>query len=205
MALSDRLPGTLQENLLTLLVHSDEHGRAVASLVDPALFEGDYRIVAEKACEYWARYNQAPKAHMSDLLSDILESKHDRRAGTFRSILIEMLRLSESINAKYALDSVRAFVRMQRFQTDILEAAKRLHSRHELALPEVEEMLASLLRSRDLTFERGITLNDTHKLIEYLSTQAAEFKIGIEELDKRGIAPMRPRKTFIPGSGSRAQ
>ena len=129
MAVSNRLPGTLQENLLTLLVHSDEHGRVVANLVDPALFEGDYRIVAERTCDYWARYGQAPKAHVADLLSDILDSPHDRRGTTFRGILVEMLRLSESINAKYALDSVRTFVRMQKFQAATLDAARPTFSR----------------------------------------------------------------------------
>lgn len=191
MPVGDRLPGTLQENLLTLLVHSDEHGKVVANLVDPALFEGDYRIVAERACDYWARYGRAPRAHMADLLSDILESTHDRRGGTFRSILIEMLRLSEAINPKYAVDSLRVFVRMQRFQSAVLETARKLQSQRELALPEVEEMWGDLLRARDATFDRGASLNDTDRLIDFLRNQATEFSVGIDELDSRGIAPMR--------------
>ena len=191
MPIGERLTGSLQENLLTLLVHSDEHGRVVANLVDPALFEGDYRVVAERAVDYWGRYGRAPGAHMADLLSDILESKHDRRGGTFRSIMLEMLRLSESINAKYAIDSLRSFVRMQRFQGAVLDTARKLQSQRELALPEVEEMWSELLRARDSTLDRGVSLNDTEKLIDFVRNQATEFSMGIDELDARGIAPMR--------------
>ena len=191
MPASDRLPGSLQENLLTLLVHSDEHGRVVAGLVAPALFEGDYRVIAERAVDYWARYSRAPGPHMADLLSDILESKHDRRGGTFRSIIIEMLRLADSINPKYAVDSLRAFVRVQKFQSAVIETARKIQAQRELALPEVEEMWADLLRARDATLERGVSLNDIDKLVAFVRGTAVEFSVGIDELDRRGVAPMR--------------
>jgi hypothetical protein len=202
MPAPDRIPGTLQENLLTLLVHSDEHGKIVANLVDPALFEGDYRVVAERAVDYWARYAKAPQAHMADLLSDILDARGDRRAPTFRSIILDMLRLSEEINPKYAIDSLRSFVRMQRFQSAVLETARKLQSMRELALPEVEEMWSELLRARDATLDRGVTLNDTVALIDFLRNTATEFSLGIAELDARGIAPMRGAAVlFIAATG----
>ena len=200
MAISDRLPGTLQENLLTLLTHSDEHGRIIANLIDPTLFEGDYRVVAERAVDYWHRYGKAPGAHAADLLSDILESKQDRRAGTFRSILVEMLRLSEAINPQYAVDQLRSFTRVQRFQRAVLETAQKLQAQKELALPEVEELWADLLRARDETLARGLTLNDTPRLISYLRNQASEFTTGIEELDQRGVVPQRSAVMLFLGS-----
>lgn len=188
---SDRLPNSLQENLLTLLVHSEEHGRAVMNLVDPTLFEGDYRVVAERAVDYWRRYGRPPGPHMADLLSDILESKHDRRERTFRDVLVEMLRLSESINAKYAVDRARAWASSRRLQAGILEAAKKLNLQKELAEPEVRVMLADLARARDDSFERGVSLNDTARLVDFLRNQSTEFSIGIDEIDARGVAPMR--------------
>lgn len=202
MAVPDRLAGSLQEDLLTLLTHSEEHGRIVANLVDPALFEGDYRTVAERAVDYWRRYGAAPGPHMADLLSDILESKHDRRAPTFRGILVEMLRLSEAVNPRYAIDRLRAFVRMQKFQAAVLDTARKLQSQAEVALPEVEAMWAELLRARDATLDRGVSLNDTARLIEFLRAQATEFSLGIPELDARGIAPMRQAVVlFIASTG----
>jgi hypothetical protein len=192
MPAPDRLPGSLQENLLTALVHSNEYGRVVAALVEPALFEGDYRIIAERSVDYWRRYGKAPGPHAADLLSDILEDKKEyARAGTFRSIIVEMLRLSESINYKYAVDSLRSFVRVQRFQGAVLDTARRLNAQRELALPEVEEMWANLLRERSQTMERGLSLLDTDRLISYLQTHAVEFTTGIDELDARGIVPLR--------------
>lgn len=192
MSMPDRLPGSLQEDLLTLLVHSDEHGRVIANLVDPTLFEGDYRVIAERAVDYWRRYSKAPGPHMADLLSDILESKHDRRAGTFRAILVDMLRLSEAINAKYAIDRTRLWVQARRFIAGVLEMAKRLSTRQEeIAVPEVQEMMVELLRTRDFTFDRGLSLNDTAALVDFLRNQATEFSVGIPELDARNLAPMR--------------
>ena len=193
MPIDNRLAGSLQEDLLTLLVHSDEYGKVVANLVDPALFEGDYRVIAERAIDYWRRYGKAPGPHMADLLSDILESKNDRRASTFRAILVEMLRLRESpnFNPKYAIDRARLWVRKQRLSAGVLESFRKFQSRGESALPEIEEEILEIIRQRDLTFERGVSLNDTPKLVDFLRHQATEFSTGISELDARSIAPMR--------------
>lgn len=139
---------TLQENLLALLCHRDE-GREVAQRVDPALFEGDYRIVAERAVAYWKAYDRPPGPHAADLLSDILESKHDRRGNTFRSILIEMLRLADAMNTTFIIKSLGKFIRTQQLQRAVLESARKLQAQREDALPEVEQMWADVLRSSD--------------------------------------------------------
>lgn len=191
MVSSPNYPGTLQENLLTLLCHSDEHGRIVAAMVDPALFEGDYRVVAERAVDYWRKYRQAPKAHTADLLSDILDSKKDRRAPTFRGILVEMLRLSEEMNAPHVLERLRTFTRAQRFKALVLRSAERLEALDEVALPEIEELWGDLLRARDDGFDPGLTLNDVEHFVSYFQNRAVEFTTGIEELDRRGIVPYR--------------
>ena len=44
-----------QEDLITMLCHSDAHGKVVAGLVDPELFDGDYKLIAERVIEYWKR------------------------------------------------------------------------------------------------------------------------------------------------------
>ena len=45
----EKLALSLQQDLITLLVHSDEHGKVVWKLVSVDLYEGDYRHVAERA------------------------------------------------------------------------------------------------------------------------------------------------------------
>lgn len=188
---AQRYVGSLQENLLTLLCHSDDHGRVVANLVDPALFEGDYRILAERAVDYWRKWRKAPRAHTADLLADILGNKRDPRAITYRNVLVEMLRLSEEINAPHVLEGLRSFTRAQRFQALVMESARRLEAQKELALPEIEEMWADMLRARDATYDPGMTPNDVERVLAYLANRDAEFTTGIEEFDRRGIIPYR--------------
>ena len=39
--------------------------------MDPALFEGDSRVVAERAVAYWNEHDRPPGPHTADLLSDL--------------------------------------------------------------------------------------------------------------------------------------
>lgn len=188
---AQRYGGTQQENLITLLCHSDDHGRVVANLIDPALFEGDYRIIAERAIDYWRKWKKAPRAHTADLLSDIFDNKRDARAITFRGILIEMLRLSEQINAPHVLETLRTFTKAQRFKALVLQSAQRFEAQEELALPEVEELWAEMLRARDSTLEPGMTPNDVERLLAYLQNRDVEFTTGIDEFDHNGVIPYR--------------
>jgi hypothetical protein len=73
--IAEKFAASLQEDLITLLVHNSEQGRVVAKVVDSQFFEGDYRVIAERALTFWEQQNTAPKQHIADLLSDILEDK----------------------------------------------------------------------------------------------------------------------------------
>src|SRR5882672_8697258 len=96
------LKTNLQQDVLTLLVHSDDQGQLIHRIVDATLFEGEYRMIADKALAYWKEYGQAPKVHMGDLLADILDDKANRKAGTFVRILHSMDDLYErGVNQEY--------------------------------------------------------------------------------------------------------
>ncbi len=187
----EKLGGTLQENLITLLCHSDEHGKVVANFVDPSAFEGDYRVIAERAVDYWKRQGKSPGVHADDLVADIIEDKGDRRGNNFRNILISMLQLSESINAEYVVKQLRTFVRMQQFKEAVIRSSERLASKQELAIDEVEEMWADLIRARDITLDPGMALTDLERVLTYIQYQSLEFKTGIIELDEAGVTPSR--------------
>ena len=193
MADSDyRLSGTLQENLMTLVCYDDTHGRIVTQLVDVSLFEGDYRIVMERAAEYWEKYNQAPKHHTADLVADILDDAHDRRGRTYRRILADMFSLWESgINTGYVMDQLQTFTRLQRTKEAILNSAERLSSLQEGALEEVEEIWNELLHTREVSFDSGMRLSDFGRIFDYVSTHYNEFLTGIPEFDKFGVVPSR--------------
>lgn len=187
----EKLKGTLQENVITLLAHDDANGRIAANLVEPGLFEGEYRVVAERCIDYIKRHGRAPKHHVEDLLADILEDPNNRKARTFRQIIVSMLELSESINTVYVLGEVKTFVRLQRMKSAILTSAERLNAQQQTAIDEVEEIWNDLLRTQEVTFDAGMRLTDIDRLLEYLGQSHSEFEIGIEDLDKRHIVPYR--------------
>ena len=62
--MSDRLTATLQENIITVLAYDDDNGKTIARMVDGSLFEGDYRVMAERCIDFWHRHGQAPKAEV---------------------------------------------------------------------------------------------------------------------------------------------
>src|ERR1017187_6019821 len=127
------LNATLQESLITILCYSNEHGKMVSAMVDPALFEGDYRIIAERAIRYWQTENESPQWHLDDILDDLIgeSGPNSRKATTYRRIMQSMLILSEHINAPYIIGRLRKFIRMQKMKSAILESAERLQAEQD--------------------------------------------------------------------------
>jgi hypothetical protein len=187
----DKPHSYLQQNLLALLCHNEEYGKIVANLVDAALYEGDYRLIAERAIEYWRLHNEAPKMHTADLLGDILTDPKNSRAQTFRRILISLLELNESINHTYVLDSIQNFIETQKIKGAILDSANRINANQELAVTEVKEIWYDLLRTREVNFDPGLRLSHYDKVIAYFEQNQNEFKTGVRELDQRYIVPSR--------------
>lgn len=197
--MANRLTASLQENLITLLAHNDDSGGLVANLADAALFEGDYRVVAERLIDYWRKFRAAPKDHTPDLFAEIIEDKNNRKAGTYRRILSNMLSLSAGINTVYVLDQLRTFTRLQRFKLGIVRAADQINARQEMALEEVEIILGDLLKLRENNFDPGLRLSDVGRLIESLQESTSEFVTGITELDKAGFVPVRGQLMLFIG------
>lgn len=203
--MAERLNNTLQENLITLLAYDDDKGKIVANVVKAELFEGDYRIIAERCIEHWGKYNEAPKAHTPDLVADITDDPNNRRASTYRRILSSMIALSESINTRYVLDQLTTFTRMQKFKAAILQSAERLNASQETAIGEVEQIWNDLLKVRETNFDPGIRLTEVDRLIDYSREQHDEFKIGIKELDRRRLAPYRDAVALLIGATGRGK
>lgn len=191
------LTRTLQENLVTLLAHSDTYGRIVVNLVEPQLFEGELRVIAEHCIDYWRQQNQAPKQHTQDLVAHILDDPSNRKAATYRSILIEMLKLSESINGEYVVSKLGSFHRTQRLREAVLRSAQRLEASNELAIAEVEEIWDDILHTREIDFKPGLYLSNYERVIENLQHRQVEFYTGIKEFDQRRFVPARGAVTLF--------
>lgn len=182
---------SLQENLITVLCHDDGAGKIVAQLIKPEEFEGDYRIVAERALNYWQKHKCAPSAHTADLFADILDDKGNRKRLTYQRILRNMLHLSDSMNTDYIIEQVNSQKRLVRMKSVLLQSSELLNSRRELALDDVDKLWEDLKRARQLSFDVGLRLNEFDRVLNYFETHYSEFRLGIEPLDERGIVPAR--------------
>lgn len=200
--MANRLNSTLQENLITILCHNDREGRIVANLIDPSLFEGEYRVVAERSVDYWRRFKEAPKDHTPDLVADILDDPGNRKANAYKRILSNMFSLAPSVNTVYVIDQLRTFTRVQRLKDGILKSAERINSKQELAIEEVEIIWNDLLRGRQVDFQHGLRLSELDHIIDAITTQSTtnEFKTGIPELDSKGIVPARGTALLFIGT-----
>jgi len=198
-----RISNSVQENLITLLQMDDQHGRLVANLVDVELFEGEYRIVAQRFLTYWKRYGVAPKAHAIDLFADIIDTPN-KKAKAFRGIILSAIQLYESgLNTGYVMQQLQLFMRQQKLKQSILKASEMLsRAQDQEAVEEVEATLSDLLRSRDFAFDPGTRLDDIDGLLDYLATARDEFPTGITVLDRRRVVPARGTiMLFLAGKG----
>lgn len=192
--MAEKLTKAAQENLIALLGYSNKHGKIIAQLADPELFEGDYRVIATRAVDYWKKHKQAPRAHMTDLLSDVIHDGKNRRAETYKRILRSMRELAQSgeINTDYVMQQLSQFTRLQKMKDAILRSAEILQKQQELGITDVEGMLGDLLRAREFNFDSGLRLADAvPRVADHLENRFSEFPLGIKHLDARNIVPHR--------------
>jgi len=193
----ERFTVSLQQDLLTILCHDDKHGKSVSKIVAANFFEGDYRIIVERALLFWQQHDKAPKQHIADLLADILEDDRDRRGQTYRRILIQMFEVKDQINVEFVLRSMTQFIRMQRAKEVILQSAEQLDARGIGGLEDVESLLHGFLRERSNSLDAGLRLSDIDKVLDYFQKVQNEFVTGIKELDRAGIVPIRGKIMFL--------
>lgn len=190
----DRMSRSLQENFITLLCHSDEHGGIVAAMTRPEMYEAECRVIATAAIQYWREYKQAPKLHSTDLLKEILEDETDSRRRRLQELLFQITVLSQAINSEFVLRQLRLFVRMQQLKAALIESAGHLNDTSGMGVERVEQLLTKALRNPHAEFDIGVRGSNLSYLLEYLrQTQDDEFCMGIPELDKHHVCPGRQK------------
>jgi hypothetical protein len=193
------------ENLITILAFDKDHGDIVSKIIDITLMDGDYRLIAERCIDYWRTQQQPPGDHLADLFSDILDDKHNRRGQVIKRHIRSMIALSESINTKYVMQQLRDHNRLQRFKAGIVEAAEIINKKAQVGLGEVEALWDKLLRTREIDFQSGMRLDEPGRVLQRLEELASEFRMGISELDKRGIVPARGKLLILGGAAGRGK
>ena len=196
---TNRAPGygtNLGEDLITVLCWSDTHGGLVAELVDPALFPGEYSMIAERAIQYWKEYRAAPKVHIANLIAPELETP-GRRSEHLRRTLLNMDENSARVNAEFVLDTVNKFVRTQKFKDALVRSAQAVGNNSNI--DDAEKIVIEVLRGRtDHKFDAGASLSDLDKFFSlYNQRQHNEFVTGIPVLDMHGCVPARDTVTVL--------
>lgn len=183
---------SLQENLVTVLAYNEREGRIVAQSLNLNMLDGEYRTVAERCVDYWKKYDKPPLDHTADLLDDILADKKNRRAKAVTRILTGIVHLADAgLNTDYIVHQMQRFERTQAFKVALLEAAEAINNKQHMGLEEAEELMAKCLRTTEVNFEAGTTLEDYKDLLAWQSERDAEFTMGIPALDRSYIRPAR--------------
>lgn len=200
--IEEPLSGALQENLLCLLVFSDQYCKLVRGAVTPHLFESAvYKEVASHAITFIDQFGEAAKEHISDSLEDILKGDDKRKATSYKRLLENLFIASSAINAEYVISQLQRFVRQQSMKAAILRAVEQIE---DGKVDEAELELQRGLNTQVVSFDMGVSLGDPKQSLHFLDDNIKPLMTGIDELDKRGIGLVKKEQTVFmapPGVG----
>ena len=189
------LAGSLEDNILTLLVHSAEHAANIAIQIAPELFSTPkYRTIAQKAGDYLLVYGKPPGVHMRDLLETELTRGDDGKI--FARHCDDMDALVPDLNAQYVLDGLAHFIASRKLAQAIEDADEHLRAGDlegaERALYQRDTAQAS---------SPGIWLHDAEAMLKWMNVPESDyFTSGIDALDVRGVRPARGELFLIIGA-----
>lgn len=185
------LQGSLQENLITMLVYNETYASLIRNSVAIGLWSVPYRIAAARCYEYIDSFKVPPKDHIADLLEDKI-IKDDGEAAIFRTLLLNMRNASsDGINADYVLKRLDIFIRRQSWRTVSVDLTKALQRDTEESLEEADRLITNAKRAQLQLFDPGTRLSDKAKALKFLDFSHDSFPTGIAELDKRNFGPTR--------------
>ena len=191
----ERLSGALQENILTLLVFSDDACKLIRSAITAKLFESAvFREVASHAIDFIDQFGNAPGDHIADSLEDILTGEDQRKATSYKRLLENLYAAKDGINADYVMSQLHKFVRQQNLKTGVIKAVEAIEDGR---IDDAEVELQRSLNTQSVAFELGTSLADTNHSLAFLDTTDSALMTGIDELDKRGIGLQRKEQLVI--------
>jgi len=190
--MSDNITGSLQENLLTLLIFDEVSSPLIANSIEPGLFESDfYKEIVKVALEYYKLYKVPPKEHIADLLeAKINDSKNPKTGELYRKLLTNLFESKDSVHADFVIDKLNQFVRRQKLKGAIIEAALLIKDETDESLVIAENTLNKTLRNQIQVFDRGLSFSDPKAILAALSkTKEPAYPFGVQHLDDLNIGP----------------
>lgn len=183
-----RLSGSLQESVLTLICMDDGPGALAANIIDPALFEEPYDDIARRAIEFRRQYKKAPgEAHLDDIFDHVIDNPKHKKHKLYQLILGQIVQLADTIKPDYVLARISKFMRAQNINASLLKAVERIELGGDDATDEAETILHEALRFKPQGIERGRYLSDTTAVAFLSDYGTPDYVLGIPELDRRGI------------------
>lgn len=193
MTFNEKLTGSLEDNILTMLVWDVNNCATVAMRVDIQLFSTRaYQKIAALAVEYMEKYNKPPRAHMRDLLEAELRRGEEGRF--LAQILDAMEQMAPELQSEYVLQELARFVRIRHMTLAVRRAEDHLH------VGDLEEAEAALSEAHfeEVEDTPGVWLHDTANWLSFLDRDEEDetFSSGIAVLDERAVRPRR-RSVFL--------
>jgi replicative DNA helicase len=184
---TDKITGSLQENLLTLLVFSPTAAPIIRNSVPEELYASHlFRDIIGRVYGHLDQFKRPPGDHFPDLIEDLRSS--GKQKDLVEDIITNVVQLEAGVNEPYVLSQLEAFVRQQRLRAGINAAAESLQSGN---LDRAEEVLDSALKARLDLFSVGVTLESSMTALKKGELVRDFTLTQIPELDKRQLGPAR--------------
>lgn len=186
----ERLEPKAQEQLLALLCYTDRHGTEVASVLDPEMFDGTFRIIATAVYRYRSQYKgKSPgMEHMPTLIASLpAQDEQIKAAHDFHK---EMKGKIKGINPEFMISQAAAFARRQCYRLNTYKAGNELLKK-DVNLTEVERLIHEMAKFQPRKIDLGVRLNDQARALSFLDQKEDGLKLGIDPFDRRGLR-LRP-------------
>lgn len=184
------LQGATEDNVLTLLVWSEQHASMLfMSLTDDIFSTRSYQKIAKAALTYIERWQRPPQMHIMDLLEgDIRRGEEGRQ---LLEVIQQMQQLSTHLQPDYVIAELDKFVRIRRRMIALDASYEALQAGNETA---AEDALHDFRSSTKQT--AGMWLHDTD--FSFLETREEDiFSSGVEVLDELGVRPETGTYTML--------
>ena len=188
----------IEQNVLCLLVYSDEHAHHVAlKITDSGLFSNPTnQLIVQTSLDYITQYNAPPKGALRYLLESDLKRGEQGKLLNQTIDIIELEHLS--IDAGFILEQLDNFLEHQRLTHSLRDALEILEQ------GDVERAKETIYRASTApsTGSPGIWMKDPVQALSFLKKdeQTEFFSSGISVLDQRKVRPDKKTLMIIVAS-----
>ena len=185
------LSNNLQENVITLLIHNDEHCLLLRNIIPQTLYEGVYYEITRRVYKFIDTYKKAPKDHVLDLFTDILDGKDIARKELYENVFDHITEFKDTINIEYTLKSIKNFISEQNLKQAVLNITDLLSGNDDEKLDKIKSLFNEAARDQINLFDPGTQLTDLSRSLLFLNEDRDKFYTGIAELDSKDLTPAR--------------